>query len=119
MVTRLLLISLLVVNSKSVYCNSEVVYVTPNPPPNLDCHDGLPCQTLKSYFNNKTFTHESTNLTMIFLPGLHVGGGQRIALKSTSFTVRGADKLGVVIKDVNIELQLATVIHLEDVTPDH
>ena len=118
MITRLLLVFLLLVNSKSVHCNSdsEVVYVTPNPSPKPDCRNSLPCGTLKSYFNNKSLTQESTNLTMIFLPGLHVGGGHRIALKSTSFTVRGAGKLDVKIKDANIELQYATEIHLENVT---
>jgi hypothetical protein len=47
---------------------------------------------------------------MIFLAGQHVGGGQRVSLKSTSFTVRGAGELDVVIKDVNIELRYATEI---------
>jgi hypothetical protein len=106
-------------NLKSIHCNSELVYVSPNPPPNPDCHDGLPCQTIKSYFNNKTFTQQSVNLTMIFLAGQHVGGGQRVSLKSTSFTVRGAGELDVVIKDVNIELQYATEICFENVTLDH
>jgi hypothetical protein len=95
------------------------VYVSPNPPPNPDCHDDLPCQTLKSYFKNKTFIQQSINLTMIFLAGEHVGGGQRIAPKSTSFTVRGAGVLDVVIKDVNIELQYATKICFENVTLHH
>ena len=92
-------------NLKSIHCNGELVYVSPNPPPNPDCHDGLPCQTLKSYFNNETFTLQSIDLTMIFLAGEHVGGGQRIELMSTSFTIRGAGVLDVVIKDVSIELQ--------------
>ena len=118
MVTRLLIVSLVLVNLKSIHCISELVYVSPNSP-NPDCHDGLPCQTLKSYFNNKTLTQRSINLTMIFLVGEHVGGGQRIALKFTSFTVRGAGKLGVVIKDVNIELQYATEIRFENVALVH
>ena len=92
------------------------IYVSPNPPPNPDCHDGLPCQTLKSYFNNKTFTQQSVKLTMIFLAGEHEGAGQNIVLKSTSFTVRGTGKTEVVVKDVNIELQYATEICFENVT---
>ena len=80
MVTRLLLViivSLALVNLKSIHCNSELVYVSPTPP-NPDCHDGLQCQTLKNYFNNKTFTQQSINLTMTFLIGEHIGDGQRI-----------------------------------------
>jgi hypothetical protein len=56
---------------------------------------------------------------MIFLAGQHEGGGQRVALKSTSFTVRGAGALDVVIKDVNIELQYAIEICFENVILDH
>ncbi len=122
MVTRLLItVSLFLINLNSIHCNSElhVVYVAPNPPPNPDCHDGLPYQTLKSYFNNKTFTQQSVNLTMIFLVGQHEGGGQRIALKSTSFTLIGAGKLDVIVKDVNKELQYATEICVENVILDH
>ena len=118
-ICRLLIFSLILANLKSIHCNSELVYVSPNPPPNPDCHDGLLCQTLKSYFNNKTFTQQSVNLTMIFLAGEHVGGDQKIALKSTSFTVRGAGALDVVIKDVNMELQYATEICFENVIFDH
>ncbi len=106
-------------NLKAIHCNGEVVYVFLNPPPNPNCQDGLPCQTLKSYFNNKTFIQQSVNLTIIFLAGQHEGGGQRIALKSTSFTVRGAGKLGVVIEDVNIELQYDMEICLKNVALDH
>ena len=42
------IIFLVLMNLKSVHCNCELVYVSPNPPPNPDCHDGLPYQTLKS-----------------------------------------------------------------------
>ena len=119
MITWLPIISLVLVNLISIHCNSELVYVTPNPPLNPDCHDGLPCQTLRSYFNNETFTQQSVNLTMIFLAGQHEGGGQKIALKFTSFTVRGAGKLDTVVKDVNIELQYATEICFENVTLHH
>jgi hypothetical protein len=57
---------------------------------------------------------------MIFLVGQHEGGdGQRVALKFTSFTVRGARALDVAVKDVNIELQYATEICFENVTLDH
>ena len=121
MVTKLLTFLLALLNLKSVHCysNSELVYVSPSPPPNADCHEGLPCQTLKNYFNNKTFTQQSINLTMIFLIGEHVGGVQRIALNFTSFTVRGAEKLGVVVKNVNIELKYATEINFENVMLDH
>ena len=117
MVTWQPIISLILVTLISIHCNSdsELVYVSPSPPPNPDCHDGLPCQILKSYFNNKTFTQQSINLTMIFLAGQHKGGGQRISLKSTSFTVRGTGKLDAVVKDVNIELKYATVICFENV----
>ena len=111
----IIIIFLVLVNLKSIHCNIELVYVTPNPPPNPDCNDGLPCQTLKSYFNNKTFIQQSVNLTMIFLAGQHEGGGQSITLKSTSFTIRGAGKLDAVIKDVNIELKYATVICYENI----
>ena len=118
-ICRLLIVSLVLVNLKSIHCNGELVYVSPNPPPNPDCHDGLPCQTLKSYFNNKTFTQQSVNLTMIFLAGEHEGGGQRISLKSTSFIVRGAGKLDAIVKCVNIELLYATDIYFENVILDH
>ena len=118
-ICRLLIVSLVLVNLKSIHCNGELVYVTPNPPPNPDCHDGLPCQTLKSYFNNKTFTQQSVNLTMIFLAGQHEGGGQKISLKSTSFTIRGAGNLDAVVKDVNIELKYARVIYFENVILQH
>jgi predicted outer membrane repeat protein len=57
---------------------------------------------------------------MIFLGGQHEGGdGQRVALKFTSFTVRGARALDVVIKDVIIDLQYATEICFDNVTLDH
>ena len=117
MVTWLPIVSLVLVNLRSIHCNSELVYVTPRPNP--DCHDGLPCQTLKSYFNNKTFTQQSVNLTMIFLAGQHEGGGHRITLRSTSFTVRGDGALDVIVKDVNIKLQYATEICFENVTLHH
>ena len=113
----LVIASLVLMNLKSIHC--ELVYVTPNPPPNPDCHDGLPCQTLKTYLNNDTITQLSINLTMIFLAGEHEGGGQRISLMSFSFTVRGAGALNVVIKDVNIEFQFATEIYFENVTLHH
>ena len=115
----IIIIFLVLVNFKSIHCNIELVYVTPNPPPNPDCNDGLPCQTLKSYFNNKTFTQQNINLTMIFLAGQHEGGGQSITLKSTSFTIRGAGKLDAIVKDVNIELPYATEIYFENVVLDH
>ena len=117
----LIIISLVFVNLKSIHCSGELVYVSPNPRPNPDYYDGLPCQTLKSYFNNKTFTQQSVNLTMIFLPGEHIGlrGGQKIELKSTSFTIRGTGQLEVVVKDVNIELQYATEIRFENITLHH
>ena len=107
----LIIVSLVFANVKSIHCNDELVYVSPNPP-NSGCHDGFQCQTLKSYFNNETFTQQSVNLTMIFLAGQHEGGGQKISLKSTSFTIRGTGQLEVVVKDVNIELQFATEIYL-------
>ena len=119
MITWLPIISLVLVNLTSIHCNSELVYVSPSPPPNPDCHDGLPCQTLKSYFNNKTFTQQSVNLTMIYLAGQHKGGGQQIALKSTSFIVRGTGVLDVIIKNVNIELQYATEIYFENIILNH
>ena len=119
MVTWLPIISLVLVCLISTHCNSELVYVSPNPPPNPDCHDGLPCQTLKSYFNNKTFTQQSVNLTMIFLAGEHEGDGQQFAPKSTSFIVRGTGILNVIIKNVNIELQYATEICFENIVLNH
>ena len=109
----IIIIFLVLVDLKSIHCNIELVYVTPNPPPNPDCNDGLPCQTLKSYFNNKTFIQQSVNLTMIFLAGQHEGGGQSITLKSTSFTIRGAGKLDAIVKVVNIELPYATEIYFK------
>ena len=119
-ICRLLIVSLVLVNLRFIKCNSELVYVTPNRPPNPDCHDGLPCQTLRSYFNNKTFIQQSVNLTMIFLAGEHIlGGGQRIALKFTSFTIRGTGKLEVVVKNVNVDFQYATQICFENVIFDH
>ena len=119
MVMWLPIVSLVLMSLISIHCNSELVYVSPNPPPNPDCHDGLPCQTLRSYFNNKTFTQQSVNLTMIFLAGHHVGSGQQIALKSTSFIVRGTGALDVIIKNVNIELQYATEIYFENIILNH
>ena len=119
MITWLPIISLVLVSLTSIHCNSELVYVTPNAPPNPDCHDGLPCQTLKSYLNNKTFIQQSVNLTMVFLTGQHEGGGQQTVLKSTSFTVRGAGVLDVVIKNINIELQYATEICFENIILNH
>ena len=117
----IIIVSLALVTLISIHCNSdsELVFVSPNPPPNPDCHDGLPCQTLKSYFNNKTFTQQNINLTMIFVAGEHVGGGQQIVLKSTSFIVRGAGKLDAIVKDVNIELQYAIEICFENITLHH
>ena len=119
MITWLPIISLVLVSLTSIHCNSELVYVTPNAPPNPDCHDGLPCQTLKSYFSNKTFTQQSVNLTMIFLAGQHEGGGQQIALTSTSFIISGTGVLDVIIKNVNIELQYATEIYFENIILNH
>ena len=115
----LITVSLVLVNLISIHCNSELVYVSPNPPPNPNCYYGLPCQTLRSYFNNKTFTQQSINLTMIFLVGEHVGDGQRIAPKFTSFTARGAGKLDVFVKGVNVELRYATEICFENVILQH
>ena len=119
MITWLPIISLVLVSLTSIHCNSELVYVTPNAPPNPDCHDGLPCQTLKSYFNNKTFIQQSVNLTMIFLAGQYEGGGQQIVLKSMSFIVSGAGVLDVIVKNVNIELQYATEIYFENIILNH
>ena len=119
MVICLLIFLLALLKVKSIHCNSELVYVSPIPPPNADCHEGLPCQTLKNYFNHNTFTQQSIILTMIFLIGEHVGGVQRIALTFTSVTVRGAEKLGVAVKNVNIELQYATEICFGNVTLTH
>ena len=51
--------------------------------------------------------------------GQHEGGGQQIALKSTSFIVRGTGVLDVIIKNVNIELQYATEIYFENITLNH
>ena len=56
---------------------------------------------------------------MIFLVGEHVGDGQRIAPKFTSITVRGAVKLNVVVKGVNMELRYATEICFENVILQH
>ena len=96
-------------------CCGEEVYVTPTPPPNPDCPDGLPCQTLQHYFNNVSLIQQDKKITMIFLSGQHEGVCNRTVLMLTSFTLKGLGQ-GVAINCTDIELRNATKIHLECLT---
>ena len=100
-------------------CHGEVVYVTPNPPPNDHCPHGVPCHTLQYYFSNESFLEQSHNLTMIFMSGEHVGLCHKTtAIQSTSFRVIGIDE-GVIIMCAILKLSCATAINFESVTIDH
>ena len=94
------------------HCNGEVVYVTPTIPPNPDCPDGLPCHTLKQYFSNNSLTQQSTNLSMIFLPGQHAGVCKRTELKSLSFNATGVGQV-VTINCTTIVFSNAMKIYLQ------
>ena len=99
-------------------CHGEVVYVTPNPPPDDSCPHGVPCHTLQYYFSNESFLEQSRNLTMMFMSGEHVGLYHKTtAIQSTSFNVTGIDH--VVIKCAIFEHKCATAIHFKSVTLDH
>ena len=102
-----------------VFVGGEAVtyYVTPTPPPNPDCPDGLPCQTLQYYFNS-SLIEERIDLTMIFLTGHHAGVCGRTVLKSVSFNVTGVSQ-GVTVNCTYIELRNATAINFEKITLDH
>ena len=97
-------------------CDGEVVYVTPTPPPNFDCPDGLPCQTLQHYFSNSSFTEQNIDLTMIFLIGQHEGVCEQTELKSHSFNATG---VGVTIKCTYIEFRKAVAMFFTNVTLNH
>ena len=99
-------------------CDGEVVYVTPTPPPNFDCPDGLPCQTLQHYFSNSLFTEQNIDLTMIFLIGQHEGVCKQTELKSHSFNATRVGQ-GVTIKCTYIEFRKAVAMFFTDVTLNH
>ena len=102
-----------------VFVGGEAVtyYVTPTPPPNSDCPDGLPCQTLQ-YYLNSSLIEEGIHLTMIFLTGHHAGVCTKTILKSTFFNATGVTQ-DVIINCTNIEFINATAINFEKVTLDH
>ena len=99
-------------------CKGEVVFITPTPPPNPDCPDGLPCQTLQQYFSNSSFTESNIDLIMIFLVGQHVGVCNRTVLKASSFTVMGIGP-GVIVTCTHVDIRCATLVYFERVTLDH
>jgi hypothetical protein len=95
-----------------------VYYVTPTPPPNPDCPDGLPCYTLKSYFSNSSFTEQTANLTMIFLTGQHEGVCKQTELKSLSFSASGVAQK-VAINCTTIIFSSAVEIYFTNLILDH
>ena len=99
-------------------CDGEVLYVTPTPPPNSSCPDGLPCHTLHNYFTNNSLLEQKHDLTMIFLSGHHEGFCQKTTIQATSFNATGIDA-GVTVNCTNIELTHAATVCFESIILDH
>ncbi len=99
-------------------CKGEVLYVTPTPPPNPDCPDGLPCHTLHYYFTNNSLLEQRDDLTMIFLSGHHMESYQKTTIQATIFNITGVST-GVTINCTNIELTNAAAVYFESIVLDH
>ena len=99
-------------------CDGEVLYVTPTPTPNSNCHDGAPCHTLQYYFTNTSLLEQRHDFTMIFLSGRHAEFCQKTTIQANSFNATGVDN-GVTMWCTNIELTHAAAVYFESVILDH
>ncbi len=64
----------LILSILSLQCQAQEYYVTPTPPPNLDCPPEKPCHTLSYYASNASLLSNKENVSLVFLDGNHTLG---------------------------------------------
>ena len=90
----------------------ELFYVTPTQPPNPECPQNSPCQTLQYYFDNSTVLRDfdsNTKLTLMFLNGNHTLTlclCTRLVILPAKLAIVGLKGSVVVIHNMEVDFQV-------------
>ena len=99
-------------------CGAEVFHVTPTLPATQSCPP--PCHTLDQYAQNTSLFAGDTNISLIFLKGVHnLSSDLTISLANWNDSLLEFQGQGKVPKDTMITLLLSISIDLSDITHLH